>query len=543
MRDAAAQVDRLDVGELGEPRRDHADEAAEVLVELLDARAGAEVGVNRDDRQLGGGGARAQRAERLVPDAVLRRRAAGVARLDVAVAEAGVHAHGDRAGVARAVQLVDHAGRADVRQHAVLEHDRERVVAQDVGGQHHHRRLGAHREAGAARAQDLVAAHGVDPEPGGPHRLQHLPAGVGLHRVAGLQRVAGRQRGQRLQPAAQLGAVVEIERRSDLVGEAFERVGGEIERRHRRELSQMRPLGQRPVGSAGLPSDSLGEPSFVNASRQARGGSASGIFSFSDSSAAGDRRGSTTVKAAPAPSALETEILPPSALQSSLVIQSPRPEARVLALAAGPLEPPEDPLLVLGGDPDAVIAHDELRRLGVAAPLDLDDAAGAVLDGVADHVGDDLIEARLVPQPDERLGQIDPHHAGGGRGVGREPLRHLARQRRQVDLVEVQHQPPGGQAGHVQHPVDEAGEPARLARAGADALAVDLGELAARRVCEVALDRLDLQQQRGERRAQLVRGDGQELVARGDGRLGGARPCVGLGAGAAGAASRACRRP
>ena len=68
---------------------------------------------------------------------------------------------------------------------------------------------------------------------------------------------------------------------------------------------------------------------------------------------------------------------------------------------------------------------------------------------------------------------------------------------------------------------------------GADALAVDLAEHAARRQRDVALDGVDLQEQRGERRAQLVRRDGQELVARHDRRLRGARARVGLGPGPA----------
>ena len=117
-------------------------------------RPGADVRVQRDDGQLRRRPpAGAPPARVLVPDAVLRRRAAGVARLHVAVAEAGVDAHRDRPAVAGAAQLADHPGRADVGQHAVLEHDGERVVAEHVGGQHHHRRLGAHREARPARAR------------------------------------------------------------------------------------------------------------------------------------------------------------------------------------------------------------------------------------------------------------------------------------------------------------------------------------------------------------------------------------------------------
>src|SRR6185312_9561778 len=109
---------------------------------------------------------------------------------------------------------------------------------------------------------------------------------------------------------SQLAAVVEIEGGPDLVSQAFERIGGEIERRHRRELSQMRPCGQR---SPSRSSDRHGRVVPTLGSR------------LCDSSADDDRRGSVTVKAAPAPSALATAIVPPSALPSSLVIQRPRP--------------------------------------------------------------------------------------------------------------------------------------------------------------------------------------------------------------------------
>src|SRR4029078_8610581 len=83
-------------------------------------------------------------------------------------------------------------------------------------------------------------------------RLQHLPVRVRLHGVAGLQRIARRQRGELTEPAIELPPVVEIERRSDLVGEAGERVGRGVERRHGRELSQSWPTDQaRP--SVGYP--------------------------------------------------------------------------------------------------------------------------------------------------------------------------------------------------------------------------------------------------------------------------------------------------
>ena len=154
----------------------------------------------------------------------------------------------------------------------------------------------AHREAGAARAQHLVAADGVDPEPGGAHRLQHLPGRVRLHRVARLQRVARRSAPPaRPSRRRELCAVVEVERRADLVGEA-----------RRADRTRDRATAWR----AGRYTSS------------ARGADPTGD---ARSTIAEGRRGSTTVNAAPAPGTLWTLTRPPSALTSSFVIQRPAP--------------------------------------------------------------------------------------------------------------------------------------------------------------------------------------------------------------------------
>ena len=242
--DATAQVHRLDVAEVRQDGREQVDELAHVLVELANGRPGADVRVQRHDAELGVGGARAQRRQLIVPDAVLRRGPARVARLHVPVAEPRVHAGGDGALVAGAAQLVEHPRRSHVGQHAVLQHRRQRVVAQHVGGEHHHRRLVPHREPGAARTQHLVAADRVDPQPGAAQGLQHLPPRVRLHRVAGLQRRPLGQGGQPRQPEVQLGGVVEVERRPDLIGDPFQGIGRRVQRGHaRRNLA--RPVAPR----------------------------------------------------------------------------------------------------------------------------------------------------------------------------------------------------------------------------------------------------------------------------------------------------------
>jgi len=74
VRQAAAQVHGLDVGESRQEAGVDVDELAHVLVELAHLGARADVRVQRRDGQLRSGRALAQRAQRFVPHAVLRRR-------------------------------------------------------------------------------------------------------------------------------------------------------------------------------------------------------------------------------------------------------------------------------------------------------------------------------------------------------------------------------------------------------------------------------------------------------------------------------------
>src|SRR5690606_9907662 len=72
-------------------------------------------------------------------------------------------------------------------------------------------------------------------------------------------------------------------------------------------------------------------------------------------------------------------------------------EAAVVAGGDGALEAPEDSTLILGGDPDAVVANDDARVVVVAGDLHVDRPALPVLDRVGEEVVDDLIDAERVP--------------------------------------------------------------------------------------------------------------------------------------------------
>ena len=158
----------------------------------------------------------------LVPDAVLRARAAGVAGLHVPVAEPGVEAQADGPAVADARELPQHAGRPDVGEDAVLAHHRQRVVAEDVGRQQHDRRLRSHGETRGLGAEGFVARDGIDPDIVLANRFEHGSGRAGFHGVARLQPRGRRHAANGLDAVEERGRVVEIEGRAHAFRDGLE---------------------------------------------------------------------------------------------------------------------------------------------------------------------------------------------------------------------------------------------------------------------------------------------------------------------------------
>ena len=224
MRDAAAHIDRLQVGKVGNALEEEMLELAHVGVELVDGRAAADVRMQQHDRIASPRSGMAYGVEVLVPDPVLRARPAGIARPHVAVAETGVDAQPDRAAVAGLLQSGDHGRRADIGQDAVLQDDVQGVVAEDVGGQQNGGWGVADREAGGGGAQRLVARHGIDPQAGSARDLEQAPRRAGLHRIARLHGAARRDGAHVGNSAAQDVGAVDVEGGTDAPGD-----GGEID--------------------------------------------------------------------------------------------------------------------------------------------------------------------------------------------------------------------------------------------------------------------------------------------------------------------------
>src|SRR4051812_791046 len=194
------------------------------------------------------------------------------------------------------------------------------------------------------------------------------------------------------------------------------------------------------------------------------------------------------------------------------------PEPAVLSRPFGALESLEDLLLVLGRDADPAVRHAQHRAGTLDSRLDLDRPPLAVLQRVRDQVGDHLLQADAVPHALDGI-EVERDLAAGFRRQVREAVHDVPDHLVESHPLPIEHQPAGVDAGDVEDLADELLEPRsggrRLLQALLDLRILDAG---------AAGEALYLHEQRGERRAQLVPGGGEELVAQRDGELRLAQP-------------------
>ena len=152
-----------------------------------------------------------------------------------------------------------------------------------------------------------------------------------------------------------------------------------------------------------------------------------------------------------------------------------------------------------------------------ASHVERDGFAGAVLHGIRQQVRDNLRRAHPIPAADDRSRGGQGELASRTHGIATELLDDLFHHRRKVEVAGVKAQMTAREARDVEQSFGETREAFGLAKRSIEAalnVGSDFGS------GERALERLELELEWGERRRQLVRGDGEEFVASFDGTLG-----------------------
>src|SRR5688572_24967815 len=178
----------------------------------------------------------------------------------------------------------------------------------------------------------------------------------------------------------------------------------------------------------------------------------------------------------------------------------------------GALEPAEDPAQRLLLDADAVVRDRDPDRPVAVLGLDLDRLALAVLDGVGEEVREDLLDAEPVPAAGDRLAGVADELGTDLARLGAEALDHVPHDRGEIERLDLERDPAGGDARHVEETLDEASQAGDLVRGVLEllreAVVLDAGPV------ERAAQGVELELQRGQRRLELVGGDLEKLVTR-----------------------------
>ena len=127
-----------------------------------------------------------------------------------------------------------------------------------------------------------------------------------------------------------------------------------------------------------------------------------------------------------------------------------------MALHRGrPLEPLEDPFLLLGQDALAGVPDLHAGAVLVGVQLDLDRTAAAELDRVGQQVGDHLADADAIPVADDFGAQPQQHRRARLGGRLAHQIDRLDHQRLQIDLLGAQLEPALDQPRDVEQLIDE----------------------------------------------------------------------------------------
>src|SRR5262249_6922197 len=142
---------------------------------------------------------------------------------------------------------------------------------------------------------------------------------------------------------------------------------------------------------------------------------------------------------------------------------------------------------------------------------DLDGFTGAILDGVAQQIGDELVEAKLVPSPRKLTANVELDRALRSSRRFFVAGEDLANQRSQIEVVQLELETVQVNLRDVEQPVDQVRQSTDLAVDPRKPPLFDHIALLGR-----AEHSLHLELKRRQRRAQVVCRDCEELVAKRD---------------------------
>src|SRR5262249_32311158 len=138
------------------------------------------------------------------------------------------------------------------------------------------------------------------------------------------------------------------------------------------------------------------------------------------------------------------------------------PEPAEMALRDRAFEALEDSLLILGSDPDAVIAQGEQGTAVDRSQCNFDRLALAVFDRVRKKVGQNLVEPHSIPQSDAGAVRHQPELATGFRELLAKAPGHVIDHLREIDRLDLQDESSDHDPRNVEQVVDELSQTLHL---------------------------------------------------------------------------------
>ncbi len=187
----------------------------------------------------------------------------------------------------------------------------------------------------------------------------------------------------------------------------------------------------------------------------------------------------------------------------------------------GALEAPEDPRLIDLRDPDPLVGDDEAHALTDVFHRHAHRFARAEDERVACEVGHHLLDPKAIALHTRPGRADDDDIALLARRRAGEEIRHFVREADEIDRLDAKREVARSDPRRDEEIVDQAREARHVALASLETLRDVRALLVRDRASQLRREAIDRELERGERGIELVRCDGDELVARRHARFGG----------------------